>query len=71
MGQVAAIGELVRVQGFALAGARVYPASDPPAVWAAWHSVRREVTLVILTPAAAAVLTDAATAPGPATVVLP
>lgn len=72
MGRIAAIGELVRIQGLALAGARQHPAADDAAVLAAWHSLGDDVDLVILTPAAAAALAAVAAEPGsPPTVVLP
>ena len=45
MGRVAAIGEAVRVQGFALAGVLVLPGDEPAAVRASWAAlpVRRRV----------------------------
>jgi hypothetical protein len=52
----AAIGEHVRVAGYALAGARVHAAEDPTAVCSAWERLPDEVACVILTPAARAVL---------------
>jgi vacuolar-type H+-ATPase subunit F/Vma7 len=58
MARVAAIGELTRVQGFALAGAVVLVAGDQEAVRAAWSSLDEEVAVVVLTPAAAAALGD-------------
>ncbi|MFE7172932.1 hypothetical protein [Streptomyces sp. NPDC057616] len=56
MTHVAAIGERQRVVGLATAGVVVLPAEDPEAVLAAWSGLPAEVGLVILTPAAAAVL---------------
>jgi vacuolar-type H+-ATPase subunit F/Vma7 len=56
MARVAVVGELTRVQGFALAGALVVAAEDPEAVRAAWASLDEEVAVVVLTPAAAAAL---------------
>jgi vacuolar-type H+-ATPase subunit F/Vma7 len=58
MARVAVVGELTRVQGFALAGALVLPAEDAEAVRAAWSSLDEEVAVVVLTPAAAAALGD-------------
>jgi vacuolar-type H+-ATPase subunit F/Vma7 len=56
MGRVVALGEEVRVTGFALAGARVVPAETPDAVRAAWTSLEPDVALVLLTPSAAEAL---------------
>ncbi|MCQ4080612.1 V-type ATP synthase subunit F [Streptomyces sp. RB6PN25] len=53
MGSAAAIGEQVRVTGLALAGVTVLVAEDPHAVREAWRALSDEVTLVIVTPAAA------------------
>ncbi|MEV0694795.1 V-type ATP synthase subunit F [Streptomyces sp. NPDC050388] len=50
---MAALGEQVRVVGFALAGVAVLIAEDPDAVRAAWRTLPEDVELVILTPAAA------------------
>jgi vacuolar-type H+-ATPase subunit F/Vma7 len=44
------------VAGLSLAGVSVLVAEDPEAVRRAWRSVSDEVTLVIVTPAAAKVL---------------
>jgi vacuolar-type H+-ATPase subunit F/Vma7 len=57
-GRVAVIGELVRVQGFGLAGALVLPAEEPADVRAAWRSLPAAVVVVILTPAAADALPE-------------
>jgi vacuolar-type H+-ATPase subunit F/Vma7 len=72
-GRAAVIGELVRVQGFALAGAGVLPAESPDAARAAWRELSDDVVLVILTPAAAEALAAerGAPAPGRLTVVMP
>ncbi|MEU6017387.1 V-type ATP synthase subunit F [Streptomyces sp. NPDC047515] len=56
MGRVVAIGTRARVAGLSLAGVSVLVAEDPEAVRRAWQSVSDEVTLVIVTPAAAEVL---------------
>jgi vacuolar-type H+-ATPase subunit F/Vma7 len=60
--EVAAIGEPVRVGGFALAGVRVYPAESPDQARAAWHALPAGVDVVILTPAAAGALDGERTA---------
>ncbi|MBF4764514.1 hypothetical protein ISU07_15380 [Nocardioides islandensis] len=56
MARVAVIGERSRVQGFGLAGAEVRPAAGPAEVRAAWSGLGADVAVVVLTPAAAAVL---------------
>ncbi|MFF4793876.1 V-type ATP synthase subunit F [Streptomyces sp. NPDC091412] len=74
MGTVAAIGARTNVCGLALAGVDVLVAEEPDAVREAWRTLPDTVGLVILTPEAAEVLGDAATAPQPArplTVVMP
>jgi vacuolar-type H+-ATPase subunit F/Vma7 len=53
MPRVAVIGEETRVQGFALAGAVVCPATGPGAVRAAWAGLADDIAVVVLTPAAA------------------
>jgi vacuolar-type H+-ATPase subunit F/Vma7 len=50
MGTVAAIGEQVRVAGFALAGVTVFTAEAPDTVRKAWRGLPEGVELVILTP---------------------
>ncbi len=50
------IGEQTRVQGFALVGAEVHPVSGPDAIRAAWAGLSEDVAVVILTPAAAAIV---------------
>jgi vacuolar-type H+-ATPase subunit F/Vma7 len=52
----AAIGEHVRVAGYALAGVQVHAAEDPAAVCTAWDRLPDEIACVILTPAARAAL---------------
>ena len=72
MARVAVVGESVRVQGFALAGALVLPAEDPAQVRAAWRSLPAGVAVVVLTPHAAAALGETLSArAGPLTVVMP
>lgn len=56
MGALVALGEAVRVDGFALAGAIVRRAEDPEAVHRAWRSLPDDVAVVVLTPMAAAAL---------------
>ena len=58
MARVAVVGEQVRVQGFALAGAQVLVAEDAQAVRAAWRSLDGDVAVVVLTDRAAAALGD-------------
>lgn len=53
MGGIAVIGETTRVAALGLAGVLVVPAEDPEQVLAAWESLPDDVTLVLLTPAAA------------------
>lgn len=70
MARVAVIGEDVRVQGFALAGATVCPASGSTEVHAAWEGLAEDVVVVVLTAAASHALAD--TQPGRRlTVVMP
>jgi hypothetical protein len=57
--RVAVIGEGVRVQGFALAGALVFAAEDQAAAQAAWRSLPTDAEVAVLTPAAARWLADA------------
>jgi hypothetical protein len=57
--RVAVIGEVVRVQGFALAGALVFAAEDRAGAQAAWRSLPPDVEVAVLTPAAAGWLADA------------
>jgi len=58
MSRVAVIGEGVRVQGFALAGALVLAAEDAAAARAAWRSLHPDVAMAVLTPRAAGWLRD-------------
>ena len=60
MGQIVALGESVRVEGFSLGGATVLVADDPDAVRRAWASLPDDVAVVVLTPRAAAALADGA-----------
>lgn len=55
MGLLFALGEKVRLEGFALAGANVVVAEDPESVVEAWSSMPDDA-VVVLTARAAAVL---------------
>ena len=59
MSRAAVIGEAVRVQGYALAGAVVYPAEDADQARAAWRSLPPDTAVVVLTARAAAWLGEA------------
>ncbi len=63
MGRVVALGEAVRVEGFALAGATVLVADVPDAVCRTWESLPDDVAVVLLTTDAAAVLAQGEAAP--------
>jgi vacuolar-type H+-ATPase subunit F/Vma7 len=56
VGVVAVIGEHVRVQGFALAGALTLDAETAESVRTAWRTLPSEVVMVVLTPSAAEAL---------------
>jgi vacuolar-type H+-ATPase subunit F/Vma7 len=73
MARVAVLGEQVRVQGFALAGALVLEAGEAAQVRAAWAALAGDVAVVVLTPRAARALQDQPppAAGLPLTVVLP
>ncbi len=69
---VAAIGAPAQVSGFALAGARVYPADTAEQARAAWDTLTDAVAVVILTAAAAdAIGAGRARSSGPLRVVMP
>lgn len=71
-GRVAVLGERVRVEGWTLAGALVCPADDPAAVRTAWRALPADVAVLVLTPAAAAALSDVdIERAGPLPVVMP
>lgn len=53
VGQVVAIGERARVQGFRLAGVAAVVAESPAEVRDAWRSLAADVVLVVLTRSAA------------------
>jgi vacuolar-type H+-ATPase subunit F/Vma7 len=71
MARIAVLGERVRTQGFALAGALVVEAEDPEAVRAAWGSLPSDVAVVVLTPAASRALGGATGDAGPLIAVMP
>ena len=64
MSRVAVVGEGVRVQGFALAGALVFAAEDAAGARAAWRSLPPDVAVAVLTPRAAGWLRDQLQGPG-------
>ncbi len=59
MPRAAVIGEAVRTEGFALAGALVFPAEDAEQARAAWQALPGDVALLVLTERAATWLGDA------------
>ena len=71
MSRAAVIGEAVRVQGYALAGAVVYPAEDADQARAAWRSLPPDIAVVVLTARAAAWLGEAQRRDGVLPVVMP
>ena len=71
VGRVAVLGELYRVQGFALAGALVLVAADDDDVRSRWAALPADVPVVVLTPAAASALADRLPDPARLTVVMP
>ncbi|HNV10276.1 MAG TPA: hypothetical protein PKN27_02945 [Propionibacteriaceae bacterium] len=69
---VAALGELARLEGYRLAGAIVLAADTEDDVRRSWAGLADDTAVVLLTPRAADALGTARTAPGaPMTVVLP
>ena len=72
MSRVVALGEPIRAQGFALAGALHVPAEEPEAVRRAWEALPDDIAVGVLTPAAARALGERRLAPSaPLTVVMP
>ena len=59
MARAAVIGDAVRVEGYALAGAVVYPAEDADQTRTAWRSLPSDIAVVVLTARAAAWLGEA------------
>ena len=70
MSRAAVIGEAVRAEGFALAGALVFTAEDQDAARAAWRSLPADVAIVMLTSRAAAWLGEPPPSPSPRDVLL-
>jgi vacuolar-type H+-ATPase subunit F/Vma7 len=56
MSRIGALGETARVQGFAVAGALVFPADEQHDVSSAWDTLPADLGVLILTPAAARLL---------------
>jgi len=54
--RAAAIGEGVRLAGYALAGVEIHAADDEDSVRSAWEELPRDVACLILTSAACAAL---------------
>ncbi len=72
MSRAAVIGEELRVQGYALAGAVVCAADDEAGVLRAWRELPGDVAVVVLTPRAAGWLAgELARRPGLLPVVMP
>jgi len=61
--RIAVLGEAVRVEPFALAGAVVAAADTPDAVCDAWQALGDDVGVVVMSPSAAAALAAAGIAP--------
>jgi vacuolar-type H+-ATPase subunit F/Vma7 len=59
MSRAAVIGEAVRVEGYALAGAVVYPAENADQARTAWRTMPPDIAVVVLTARAAAWLGEA------------
>jgi vacuolar-type H+-ATPase subunit F/Vma7 len=58
MARAAVIGEHLRIYGYGLAGALLYPASDRPDAVRAWQGLPGDVAVVLLTARAATWLSD-------------
>ncbi|MFY1670256.1 hypothetical protein ACN27G_09885 [Plantactinospora sp. WMMB334] len=67
VGTVAVIGAEPLVRGFGLAGAVVLPAGDAERARAAWRQLPADVSVVILTPAAATAVEACRPSPGTGT----
>jgi vacuolar-type H+-ATPase subunit F/Vma7 len=59
MPRAAVIGEMLRVRGYGLVGAVVYPAEDADQARAAWRSLPPDIAVVVLTARAASWLGEA------------
>lgn len=53
MARAAVIGEALRIYGYGLAGALLFPASDQPGAVRAWQDLPDDVAVVLLTGQAA------------------
>lgn len=72
MARVAVIGEPLRIYGYGLAGALVFPACDRPEALRRWRELPGDVAVVLLTPGAAEWLAgELASQPDALPVVLP
>ncbi len=72
MPNVAALGELSRLEVYRLAGVGVLAAETDDEVRTAWQSLAADIQIVLLTPNAAGALGSTLTEPGaPMTVLLP
>jgi vacuolar-type H+-ATPase subunit F/Vma7 len=58
MNRVLALGDAHELEGFALVGATVVPARTPDEVRAAWTELGHEVSLLVVTEAAASALAE-------------
>ncbi len=72
MARVAVIGEPLRIYGYGLAGAVMFPASDQAEAISAWRELPDDVSVAVLTPSAARWLAcEIATRPRVLPVLLP
>lgn len=71
VGRVVVIGEALRADDFALAGATVLRADDGDAVRSAWDGLPADAVVVVLTPRADALSVGVAKPDGVLTVVMP
>ena len=71
MSRLYALGEAVRVSGFALAGATVLVADDPDAVRRAWASLPDDAVVVLTSRAARAITGSDVPTYGRLTAVMP
>jgi vacuolar-type H+-ATPase subunit F/Vma7 len=72
MARAAVIGEDLRIQGYALAGAALYPVADQAGARRAWLQLPADIAVVIVTARAAGWLGDElARRPGVLPVVVP
>jgi vacuolar-type H+-ATPase subunit F/Vma7 len=59
MSRIVVLGDPIWVEGFALGGATVLPATDADAVRAAWAALPEDAGVLVMTAAAAEALGDA------------